>query len=395
MRQNEMSVNETGAMTRRHLFQRVGVAALATAVAPRLALGETSKPAAKIKRGVSLYSYQEEFYTRAMTLEDCLAEASTIGAYGIEMLPEQMIPGFPNVTDQWVDQWLAMNERHRTIPVTYTQFQDTYLTPGHDLTVDEGVEMMARDLKLAKRLGFRNLRLLIGTPLDVIDKSIPLAEKYDLRMNVEIHAPCPIDGPLVHRWVEIIQKHKTTHFGLNPDMGLFLEREELIDRDRRIRDGQLRPSVAELIDNAHGDRLPEERAAVEVKKMDGTPGELSYLHAVYMPGGQDVEKLRELVPYSHHIHAKFYHMTEDYVEYGIPYDQIVKVLMEGGYEGYMASEWEGQRITQDAFDTDSCEQVRRQHLMLKRLRAKRSSSQKTIIYQLKLPGMPLNGPPMS
>ena len=38
-------------------------------------------------------------------------------------------------------------------------------------------------------------------------------------MNVEIHAPCPIDGPLVHRWVEIIEKYKTKHFGLNPDMG--------------------------------------------------------------------------------------------------------------------------------------------------------------------------------
>jgi hypothetical protein len=37
-----------------------------------------------------------------------------------------------------------------------------------------------------------------------------------------------------------------------------------------------------------------------------------------------------------------------------------------GGRAYMVSEFEGQR-PQDAFETDSCEQVRRQHLMLKRL----------------------------
>ena len=354
-------------MTRRSLIQGLGATALSLAALPTPVQAAPAKPSAKIKRGVSLYSYQEEFYTHAMTLDDCLAEASSIGAFGIEMLPEQMIPGFPNLTSQWVDQWFAMHEKHRTIPVTYTQFQDTYLTPTHDLTLDEGVTMMERDLKMAKRLGFRNLRLLIGTPLNVIEKSIPLAETLDLRMNIEIHAPCPIDGPLVHKWIEVIEKHKTTHFGLNPDMGLFVEREERIDRDRRIRDGQLRQTVAEMIDKAHDDKVGEDRVMVELKALGALPGEVGYLRAVYSPGGQDVQKLRELVPYSHHIHAKFYDMTEDYQEYSIPYDQIVKVLNEGGYEGYLASEWEGQRITQDAFETDSCEQIRRQHLMLKRL----------------------------
>ena len=354
-------------ITRRELLQGMAAAAVTTSLAPHISAAQTGVPTHKIKRGVSLYSYQEEFYLRTMTLEDCLAEASSIGAYGIEMLPEESMPGFPNPSQAWVEQWFALNAKHHTIPETYTQFQDTYLTKDHDLTTDEGVRLMERDLRLAKRLGFRNLRLLIGTPLDVIERSIPLAEQLDLRMNIEIHAPCLVDGPLVHKWVEIIEKHKTTHFGLNPDMGLFVERVERIDRDRRIRDGQVRKEVAQFIDKAHEDKTPEARVAVELKTLGAAPGEIGYLHAVYTPGGQDVHKLKSLVPYSHHIHAKFYEMTEDYQEYSIPYDQIVKVLIEGGYDGYLASEWEGQRITQDAFETDSCEQVRRQHVMLKRL----------------------------
>jgi hypothetical protein len=42
-------------------------------------------------------------------------------------------------------------------------------------------------------------------------------------------------------------------------------------------------------------------------------------------------------------------------------------LREAGYSGYINSEYEGQRLTQDAFETDSCEQVRRHHVMLRRL----------------------------
>src|SRR5208282_1327151 len=223
------------------------------------------------KRGVSLYSYQEEFYLRTMTLDDCLAEASAIGAYGIEMLPEEMMPGFPNPSQAWVDQWFAMHAKHHTIPETYTRFQDTFLTLDHDLNTDEGVRFMERDLRLAKRLGFKNLRLLIGTPFDVIEGSIPLAEELDLRMNIEIHAPCLVDGVLVHKWIDIIEKHKTKHFGLNPDMGLFVMREERIDRDRRIRDGQVRKEVAEFIDKAYEDKTPEAKLTVELKTLGAEP----------------------------------------------------------------------------------------------------------------------------
>jgi hypothetical protein len=60
-------------------------------------------------------------------------------------------------------------------------------------------------------------------------------------------------------------------------------------------------------------------------------------------------------------------MTEDYVEPSIPYDEIVKVLKQGGYKGYICSEYEGNRWIQDAFPVDSIEQVRRQQEMFKKL----------------------------
>jgi hypothetical protein len=60
-------------------------------------------------------------------------------------------------------------------------------------------------------------------------------------------------------------------------------------------------------------------------------------------------------------------MTEDLVEYSIPYDKVVAVLDEGGYEGYICSEYEGNRWIEDAEPVQCVEQVRRQQEMLKRL----------------------------
>jgi hypothetical protein len=69
----------------------------------------------------------------------------------------------------------------------------------------------------------------------------------------------------------------------------------------------------------------------------------------------------------HNIHGKFYQMTADCVEPSIPYDEIVRVLQQGGYQGYICSEYEGNRWIEDAEEPDSVEQVRRQQVMLARL----------------------------
>ena len=54
-----------------------------------------------IARGVSLYSFQEEMFLGQMSVEDCIAFAASIGAKGIEILPEQNMPSFPNISCPW------------------------------------------------------------------------------------------------------------------------------------------------------------------------------------------------------------------------------------------------------------------------------------------------------
>lgn len=47
-----------------------------------------------MKRSISLYSYQDEYYDGKLDLEGCLRETAKTGATGVELLAEQMIKSF-------------------------------------------------------------------------------------------------------------------------------------------------------------------------------------------------------------------------------------------------------------------------------------------------------------
>ena len=85
--------------------------------------------------------------------------------------------------------------------------------------------------------------------------------------------------------------------------------------------------------------------------------------------------MRDIVPYIVSIHGKFYEMTEipgrteEYEDVAIDYKNPIYWLKQGGYEGYINSEYEGQRHQQDQGIekmANEVEEVRRHHEMLAR-----------------------------
>ena len=352
-------------MTRKEFLQTVGGAA-GFGIASMALSPLSAAPPANIRRGVSFYSYQALYYSEQATLEDLIAEASSIGAYGLEIIPDAMIPNYPNPSERFVAQWHAWMEKYHTIPDSWCQSQDTVLVEGHPFSTAEGAERMTRDLACAHRLGFTNMRLLAATPLDVVEKCVPAAEKYGIAMNFEIHGPNRLDGPLVDAWLKLFQKVDSPSLGINPDFSLFEKRPVAVRRDCAIRAGVLRPDIARYIDQACADGVSRESAAAEVAKMGGAEQEVRYLYSRF-DGYQDPRKLVPLLRYSHHIHGKCYELTEDCQESSIAYEEVIPLLIENGYKGYIATEFEGQRFTLDAFEVDEMEQVRRHQVLMKRL----------------------------
>jgi len=111
-----------------------------------------------IKQGVSLYSYQEEYFLRSLSLEQCIATAAKAGATGIESIAEQMMPGFPNLSDAFYDQWHGWMEKYGTTPTAHDAMLDTKKYKGRLLTDDECMVEFERDLRHCRELELEQWR---------------------------------------------------------------------------------------------------------------------------------------------------------------------------------------------------------------------------------------------
>lgn len=290
---------------------------------------------APFQYGVSLYSYMSDFGT-VMDLETAMASIADIGATGLEILGEAHIPNYPNPSDEWVEQWFALLQKYGLEPTNYGSWIDTRLHSSgpnaRDMTVEEGAAALQRDLRLAKRLGFRFVRPKIGVvssdlvphPIwtEAVEASLPLAEELDVIICPEIHSPTPIKHEVVEDYIALIRRTGTKHFGLLLDTGIF--------QDRPI---PLKPG-----------ELPGQRPA--------------FLDGIHVDPNDVFDVIDNVV----FIQAKFHDIDEELDDKQIPWEPVLRALKDAGYTGYLSSEYEGEREP-----WRSIEQVRRQHSLIRQI----------------------------
>src|SRR5690606_30131888 len=121
---------------------------------------------------------------------------------------------------------------------------------------------------------------------------------------------------------------------------------------------------ADFITQTYNNQSDIDKVGENVKKMGGNPVEVKLAESIKRYIFTNPSRMLDFMPYIFHIHAKFYEMLPDNHEYSIPYESIIPVLIEGQYDGYLASEYEGNRFIQDAFQVDSTKQIGLHQVML-------------------------------
>lgn len=319
-----------------------------------------------IKRGVSLYSFQEEYFLGKMSLEDCIAAAADMGALGIESIAEQMMPGFPKLSDEFYERWHGWMAQYGTVPTAHDMFLDTKLYKHRLLTEEEMLASVRRDIDHAARLGCSVIRMIVITPPEVMEKSAAYAAERNVKLGLELHAPWDWDHEWIQRHLEVARRVDPKHLGIVLDMGVYAKRFPRVVADRAVRDGAHREIVDHIVAvyDSHDDLGMLVR---DVETMGGNALDLALAEQVTHWIYSDPARLPEFIPHVFHVHAKFYEMTDEETEYSIPYEEVVPVLLEGGYSGYLSSEYEGNRHIQDVQEVDSVEQVRREQELFKAL----------------------------
>lgn len=346
-----------------------------------------------IRRGVSLYSYQQEQFFEKMTWKDMIANVhDQLQTDGIEIIMDSCVPHYPFPTEQFIFDWNNQMARYDMKAVTADLFLDVHQFRDHVMNHREAAQRLKNDIVIAAKMGFENVRTLSSVPIDVIEMALETAEKYNVRIGKEIHFPIPIkrrtvtknkygmsavrDFRLVEQIMELRDKTGSPYVGLVPDFGIFQHKASQVTIDYERRNAKYPEEVDFIVENCRNYSFDELVDLAHEKYPDGEMSITSMERiSLHEPVSQP-EDIKEIIPYILSIHGKFYDMTEIpgkpgcYEDVCIDYENPIRYLVEGHYDGYINSEYEGQRDQQDrGYDhlPDEVEQVRRHHEMLERL----------------------------
>jgi sugar phosphate isomerase/epimerase len=369
-----------------------------------------------MKLGVSLYSYQQSQFFRELMLEDQIREVgqNLPGADGIEIVDEMSLR-YPDPGEDFIRQWFGWMEKYGTTPVTMDVAMDVLQFRDHVMSHAEVIERLERDIRLAKRLGFAHVRVLSTCPFEVMVGALPLAESLGMKLGKEVHQPMRLEGRQVSEIIDYAQKHATDAIGIVPDFGIFGFRPSevlLAQYERRgaraeaseasvalsalLRAGQAPFSLDTITQHTAGNlradfkrflvsgacapglRQPFEALKAFAEAHVPAPGELDYIVVAeaIMQSNTSLDVMRQLAGHVVSCHGKFNYMSEipgrpgQYQDIAIDYEGAIAALSQGGFTGYINTEYEGQRYFQDrsrAEMMDEVDQVRRHHEMLRRL----------------------------
>lgn len=346
-----------------------------------------------IKRGVSLYSYQQSQFFKQLNWKDMIREVHDhLKTDGIEIIDEAIIRNYPFPSEEFIFDWKNEMARFEMNAVTMDIYLDVHQFRDHIMTYGEAAERLKNDIILASKLGFKNVRPLCLVPIEVIERALETAEKYDVRIGKEIHAPLPIkpgtrvqptkgmaaalDFRMADQIIELAQRTGSKHVGLVPDFGIFQHSPSSVSVDYAKRQAKIPESIDFLLQNSRNYSSDDIHKVLNEKYpghgLDPMTIERMSLHE----SSASPEDIIDIIPYIVSIHGKFYNMTEIpgkpgcFEDLSIDYETPIRYLKENGFSGYINSEYEGQRDQQDRgveYLPDEVEQVRRHHEMLSRL----------------------------
>lgn len=346
--------------------------------------------------GVTCYSYQDDIRLGRMTWEDVLSHVSSIGAYGFEIVPEQFLTDveYETIPADLVARWKDQVAKYNLVPTNCNLYDDYDVYPNRILTEDERFARMQHGIKLAKALGFRSVRGCADLPPKLLERIIREAEDNGIIISLEVHAPFSLKSNWMDTWLNMIERTGTKFAGIHPDGAIFSRAPHYMDVQNALRRGT-KPEIIEFLKDAYAKvvarRAAERETLVfgayhdtvgygipeikeELFKMGGTEKDLRMVERLTC---DDPAWIVEYMKYIVHFHGKFYDMIPDgeggFYDPSINYEGIVKALVEGGYTGYISSEYEGMGAYHDISCPDDApradDMITKQHAMIRKYEA--------------------------
>ncbi len=330
----------------------------------------------RIKTCVSLYSLQCEFMAGTMKLEDVFRYMKELEVEGIELLPDQMLHGTPEPSEETYAEWDRLVEKYGLDLACDDIFLNTNLYKNRELTKRECVDLIKKEIVMAHRLGFKVIRLVSMVPAWVLEPVLPTAEKYGISLCIEIHGGLGFDVPKTEEFLQEMLRLNSPYIGIVPDASLFCKRVPRVITEYYQQVFGTSDEIVRFVDEifARGSDLFSEGKGIDIYHVPGLSEHIvnkeadeAYAGNVFGFENRDLSCMDPYVKNIQHFHFKLYEMTDEGEEYSIDYREILEYLYKHGYDGYVSTEYEGNRWVLPGCEIPEKEQIAKHQKMLKKL----------------------------
>ena len=306
-------------------------------------------------QGVTLYSFTRAFHARRYPLDALVREVARRGlGPGLEVVGFQSFKGFPHLDTDAVAGLRALVDETGLVPTCLSANADAGLRRDRMLTDDELVDYMRPQIAVAAELGFPVVRVQISLTPDDMERLLPVAERYGVRLGLEIHSHQHPRHPRIRALLERYEKLGSPLLGFVPDWGASLRAvpSTLLRRYRREGyDEELLDGLAALWRQHHaeGPSMTEPQHG----RWFGQVMQLAHRHgagdrAIEMAvnvtglfGHAPASDWADVLPWTVHTHGKFYEIDGAGDEPSVPVRELIELWVRSGYSGAISAEWEG------------------------------------------------------
>jgi|GEM_PF-304527 len=317
-------------------------------------LVEGQGPGAPIQ-GVTLYSFTRAFHGREHDLEGLIRKVAAEGyGPGLEIIGFSSFRGFPQIDDAFAGRFRDLVAETGLVTTSLAINADIGIHRDRLLNQDELIEYMRRQIEAAAKLGFPIARVQISIEPDSMEALAPVAEKYGVTLALEVHADQYASHPRILALRDRYEKVGSPFLGFTMDWGATTVgfAPSLLEAYRRR--GASEDLLGKVVDlwNSYYEQGPPKDQQDHAQRMGSFIGLAAQngrpdlgidfgINGTGLFGPARVDDWLEIIPWITHVHGKFFGIDEHGEEPSVPVRDLIRLLVENGYDGAVSSEYEG------------------------------------------------------
>jgi hypothetical protein len=291
-----------------------------------------------VRVGTSTFSFTDEWLARRFTLPQLLTRIAELGlGPGLEVIGFQTWRSYPKLSRDEIAEFRSVVGDLGLEPAALGAEVDLLRRADRPMTTDEAVEFLLPQVAVASELGFPLLRVPSSVPTEVLERVAPA----EVTIVVEVQGgQTPDDVPVGALALDFsVSMACVPQAFVDAVVDAGMSRDDVDALVERWEEGTPTRELFQAID---------EIAAPESARAEARAGFVRF-------GRQRPQDWLRAVPRIAYAHAKFW---DD--DGSVRTAELVDVLRDGGYEGFVIAEWGGNAWA-ELDDVDAFDLVRRHH----------------------------------